>query len=87
MKKYILSPNIELQPLEDSLVVLALEKNTYYSLNGSGRWFFEHILKSPLDDVVRDAQQHFSGVSEDALRRDCIELIELLESAGIIRGE
>ena len=45
MTHYTLSPHVVLQSLEDKLVVLNIEQNAYYALNGSARWFLENLLE------------------------------------------
>ena len=85
MIKYIFSPDIDIQPVDDSLVVLALEHNAYYSLNDTARWFFERITKCTEEEILREGLAHFEGVSEDTLLEDLRAFAEELLAAGILR--
>ncbi len=84
MHRYSLSPDIDIQMLDDSLIVMALEQNAYYSLNHTARWFFEHISDYSEDEIIHAALQKYEGVSEDTLRADFKELANELVDAGIL---
>ena len=84
MIKYSISPDIDVQTMDDSLIVMALEQNAYYSLNHTARWFFEHISDHTEDEIIRAALLQYDGVSEDTLRADFKELTNELIEAGIL---
>lgn len=85
MIKYMLSPDIDIQPVDDSLVVLALEHNAYYSLNHSARWFFEHITRCTEAEIVREGLAYFDGVSESTLLEDLRAFADEMLAAGILK--
>ncbi|MBQ9818215.1 MAG: PqqD family protein [Proteobacteria bacterium] len=78
---YMLSPNVDLQPVDDSLVVLDLNQNAYFSLNGTARFFLEKLIEgTEPSQIIDDALQAFDGVDEQQVDADLQSLIaELLE--------
>ena len=85
MIQYQIDPNIDVQPIDDSLILLALEHNAYYSLNPTGRWFLEHIKQHKTEEeIIREGLMYFDGVTEETLRADYHALIKDLINAGIL---
>ncbi len=79
-----LNPNIELQPLDDKLIVLDLEQNAYYSLNGTARFFVEKIAQSlAFDQIVNNALQEYEA-DKDQLTQDFSRLLDELIQLKII---
>ncbi len=81
-----LAANIELQPVDEQLIVLDLNHNAYYSLNGTARFFVEKIAQG-LDDseIVQAALVAFDGVDVATLDRDLASLKSELLSLGILQ--
>ena len=77
----MLSPNVDLQPVDDALVVLDLNQNAYFSLNGTARFFLEKLIEgTEPSQIIDDALQTFDGVDEQQVDADLQSLIaELLE--------
>ena len=85
MTHYTLSPHVVLQSLEDKLVVLNIEQNAYYALNGSARWFLENLLERlDVHEVVQKALEHFVDTSPDRLSHDVEALVAELLRLGIL---
>ncbi|MBO4351675.1 MAG: PqqD family protein [Proteobacteria bacterium] len=79
-----LNPNIELQPLDDKLILLDLEQNAYYSLNGTARFFVEKIAKNlEFEQIIDEALQEYE-IDKDCLTQDFTKLRDELIQLRII---
>lgn len=85
MTCYKISADVDLQPLDNSLIVLLLSKNSYYELNESARFYFEH-LSSGEDEasIVRIAKTRYRGVSTERLQADLQAVVHELVSLGVL---
>lgn len=86
MARYKLSPDVDLQSIEDRLVVLDLRSNAYYSLNSSGGFFLRQIADSKTEDEIIDAAADaFEGADRATLEADFAEIVQKMLGLGIIR--
>ena len=70
-KRYQLSPNIDIQPLDDQLMLLDLAQNAYFSLNESARFLIERIAEGKsLNEIIGEALDTFEDVSAPLLSDD-----------------
>lgn len=84
-KKYKISNTVDWQSLDDQIIILSLKNNLYYSINRSGKWFFEKILSGTgEDEIILQATEHFSDVGSKDLIDDFKSFILKLESMGIL---
>ncbi|MBQ9395019.1 MAG: PqqD family protein [Proteobacteria bacterium] len=85
-KRYQLSPNIDIQPLDDQLMVLDLAQNAYFSLNESARFLIERIAEGKsIREIIDEALDAFEDVSASLLADDFNStLAEFLELGFIV---
>ena len=79
-----LKTNIITQPLGERLLVLDLDGNVYFSLNESGRFMLESLLKgnSP-EQTAKEAESIFLASYEDILH-DIHEFINSLNKENLL---
>lgn len=86
MKQSKLAANVELQPVDEQLIVLDLNHNAYYSLNGTARFFIEKIAQGLEDgEIVQTALDAFDGVDAPTLASDLADLKSELLSLGLLQ--
>lgn len=88
-KRYQLSPNIDIQPLDDQLMVLDLVQNAYFSLNESARFLLENIADGKsIREIIREALDCFEDISEPHLSEDFSHtLAEFIELGFIVEKQ
>ena len=85
MTCYKLSDNVDLQPVDDSMMVLDLSRNAYYSLNETARYFVEKAASGlSFDEIVSCALDDFDDVSMDMLIRDFSAIADEMIELGIL---
>ena len=81
-----LNPNIELQPLDDKLIILDLEHNAYYNLNGTARFFIEKTAQSlTFDQIIEAALQEYD-TDREQLVKDFKQLQDELVKMELIKN-
>ena len=79
-----INPNIEIQPLEDKLLILDLDRNAYYSLNGTARFFLEKTAQSlEFDQIIEAALDEFD-IDRPRLTQDFLRLRDELTKLKIL---
>lgn len=84
--RIVRSPDVmESSPGEDSVVLLGMETNQYYSLDGVGAVIWRQ-LDAPVGQLLEALLEAFD-VDEPTARRDLESLIQDLANAGLARIE
>lgn len=68
----------------DELVLLHLERGTYYTLNATGAFVWERIRGGATLGALRDAMVERFAVDAETAWRDLVALVGELEAEGLI---
>lgn len=86
MVQYKLSPDVDLQRVENKLIVLDLRNNAYYSLNSSGGFFLQKIADGMTEaEIIDAAADAFEGADRATLEADFAEIVQKMLGLGIIQ--
>ena len=89
MSKYRLAQNVDKQDIERSLILLDLSNNAYFSVNATGRWFLDAILKKQSQtQVLKLAQARYPNIPVERLGKDFDALLaQLIELDLLVKFE
>ena len=85
MTSYQIAPNIDLQPLDDSLIALDLAHNVYYALNETARLLIENLIQGAcVEQIAQNALEIYEDVELDTLITDFSNALKKLLELGIL---
>ncbi|MBQ9244016.1 MAG: PqqD family protein [Proteobacteria bacterium] len=86
MTQYKLSPDVDLQDVDNKLIVLDLRNNAYYSINSSGGFFLKKISECRSEaEILDEAEARFDGADRTMLQDDLHAFIHKMLDLGIIQ--
>ena len=79
-----LKNHVTTQPIEENLLILDLEGNVYFSLNETGRFMLESLLKGwSMEQTAQEAEKIFYA-SYERLLSDLKAFVETLQQENLI---
>jgi len=79
-----ISPNVLLQEVDDETIVLDIESEEYFSLNETGRVFYELLQEHKnLAEVLQELQNYFDAPKEQ-LEEDLFAFVKVLDEKKLI---
>lgn len=85
MTTYQIASNIDLQPVEDSMMALDLAHNAYYALNETARFLIEKLIAGlSVEQIAQDAVELYEDVEFQTLMDDFSASLQELLELGIL---
>ncbi|MFN8671394.1 MAG: lasso peptide biosynthesis PqqD family chaperone [Candidatus Sericytochromatia bacterium] len=82
--KIIKNDSLVASELDDGLVMMSLENNSYYGLNSIGKRIWELLdEKQTYNELIEKLTQEYD-ISKEECEKDILELLESLEKEEII---
>lgn len=79
MPRYQWSKNTDIQPMDDTWIVLDLEGDAYFSINATARWYLENLLHGEDPDRISEmAENRYEGLTREQAKNDMKVLISEL---------
>ena len=79
MARYRRPQNIDIQPMDNTWIILDLAGDAYYSLNASARWYLENLLDGvDAETLAGMAEQRYEALSRETALTDIQALISEL---------
>ena len=79
MPRYQWSKNIDIQPMDDTWIVLDLEGNAYFSVNATARWYLENLLHGEEPGRISEmAENRYENLTREQAENDLQSLISEL---------
>ena len=87
MRRLRISPSARASRVGEDLVLLQLDRGTYYSLNSTGAWLWEQIGDgATLTQLCASLAEEF-GTDAATARNDLTELVDALVAEGLVTLE